>query len=116
MKKEQNKYVSIGAKIKEARDEMGMSQKELANSIGFDSSTAISLIEAGERKVSIEDLEKMGNIFHKNIRFFLGSDDKVDVKYALRADKNLSPKAKESILEFYNYIKTKHGKRGGNGN
>ena len=90
-----------------------MSQKELANLIGFDSSTAISLIESGDRKVSVEDLGKIADILHKNIRFFLGNDVEINFEHALRADKNLSPASKDKILDFYNYIKEKH-ERGGN--
>lgn len=111
MKKEQNKYIFIGAKIKEARQELNMPQKELANLIGFDSPTAISLIESGDRKVSVEDLGKIADILHKNIKFFLGEDVEINFEHALRADKNLSAGAKKEVLNFYNFIKEKHGRR-----
>ena len=42
----QNKL--IGIRIKEAREAVGISQKALADAVGFESATAISLIEAGE--------------------------------------------------------------------
>ncbi len=58
MKNEKLTYTLIGSKIKDARQEANMSQKQLAELVGFDSSTAISLIEAGQRKVSIEDVRK----------------------------------------------------------
>lgn len=110
MKKQENKYFLIGSKIKEARQDVNMSQKELAELIGFDSSTAISLIEAGQRKVSIDDLEKISKILQKDIKFFLGEEEKTNIIYALRADKDLSKADKDSIINFINYIKEKDGK------
>jgi transcriptional regulator with XRE-family HTH domain len=112
MKNEETTYILIGSKIKEARQEADMSQKDLAELVGFDSSTAISLIEAGQRKVSVEDLEKISKVFQKDIKFFLGKkDEKLDVFYALRADKDLSKQDKDSIAHFINCIKQKDGRR-----
>ncbi|MDD3171644.1 MAG: helix-turn-helix transcriptional regulator [Bacilli bacterium] len=108
MKNQEITYTLIGSKIKEARQEANMSQKDLAESIGFDSSTAISLIEAGQRKISIEDLEKICKILQKDIKFFLGKkEDENNVIYALRADKDLTKKDKDSIEHFINCIKQK---------
>ncbi|MFA5228814.1 MAG: helix-turn-helix transcriptional regulator [Candidatus Paceibacterota bacterium] len=110
MKNEEITYTLIGSKIREARQEANMSQKDLAKSIGFDSSTAISLIEAGQRKISIEDLEKICKILQKDIKFFLGKkEDENNVIYALRADKDLTKKDKDSIEHFINCIKQKDG-------
>jgi transcriptional regulator with XRE-family HTH domain len=110
MKNEELTYALIGSKIKDARQEANMSQKQLAELVGFDSSTAISLIEAGQRKVSIEDIEKIGIILQKDIKFFLGKkNEEVDLKYALRADKDLSKEDKDSIANFIDFIKQKDG-------
>lgn len=65
MKSKLNKYKLIGSKIKEARERVAdLSQKYLAEELGFESATAISLIESGDRKVS--------NVFAEDIRFILG--------------------------------------------
>lgn len=112
MKINKNKYALIGAKIKKVREADSISQKELADSIGFESATAISLIEAGERKVSIVDLEKIAEKLGKNMDYFLETEGKpVDVKFALRADKNLSKDDKKAILRFVELAKKqKHGR------
>ena len=73
MKTSEDKNKFIGQKIKEAREAAEKSQKELADALGFESATAISLIESGERKSKIEDLEKMAEFLHRDIKFFLGS-------------------------------------------
>jgi len=107
----QTKYKLIGSRIKAIREEIGKSQKDLADVLDFESPTAISLIEAGERKVTVEDLEKIADFFHKDIKYFLGQEEPVmDVKVALRADKEMTNKDKEAILCFIELAKKrKHG-------
>jgi len=102
MKNEENKGDSIGSRIRTAREEMSYSQLDLAKKLGFESATAISLIESGERNIAVSNLEKIAEVLHRDIKFFLGKDEEkdVDVEYALRADKNLSKKAKDAILHF----------------
>ncbi|MEI8339491.1 MAG: helix-turn-helix transcriptional regulator [bacterium] len=107
---EENKSVFIGAQIKKAREEAGMSQMDLARSLRFESGTAISLIEGGERKVTAENLALIANVLHRDIKYFLGEDEckTVDVKVALRADKNISSEDKDAILHFIEMAKNKH--------
>jgi transcriptional regulator with XRE-family HTH domain len=115
MRKFNEKYKFIGSKIKQFREMAGISQKELADNIGFESATAISLIESGERKVSIKDLEKISDFLKKDIKFFLGEEltpeEKVDIRFALRADKDLSKKEQEKILDFIDFIKKRRDDR-----
>lgn len=100
------KYTQIGQKIKSERKQLGLSQKSLADYINYESATAISLIEAGERKITVEDLEKIANLFHKDIGFFLGQKGKTSsLKIALRSDTNLTTKDKEQILKFVEFVK-----------
>jgi transcriptional regulator with XRE-family HTH domain len=111
MKNQMDKNVFIGSKIREARESQGLSQLALAEALGYESATAISLIESGSRKLRVEDLEKISNFLHRDIKFFLGQEEKApDVKFALRADKDLSQKDKDSILYFIELAKKKrHG-------
>jgi transcriptional regulator with XRE-family HTH domain len=105
MKNEENPYKLIGARIKEARDAAGISQKDLAEYVGFESATAVSLIEAGERKVSVNDLDKFAEYLHRDIKFFLGKDETPSFRTALRADKDLTPKDQKQIMDFVDFIK-----------
>lgn len=108
--KTKKRYELIGKKIKEARENAKMSQREFAKIIGFNSTTAISLIESGERRVAVEDLEKLARALNKDIEYFLGYKDrgeneKIDVRIALRADKDLGIKDKKAILRFIELAK-----------
>ncbi|MFH1712449.1 MAG: helix-turn-helix transcriptional regulator [Patescibacteria group bacterium] len=104
----------IGARIKIAREERGLSQLQLAEAVGFQSATAISLIESGERKVSSEILERLAEVLHRDTRYFLGQKENapIDVRVALRTDKDLSKEDKDAILRFIDLAKSKkNGKR-----
>ncbi|MCK5123524.1 MAG: ImmA/IrrE family metallo-endopeptidase [Candidatus Pacebacteria bacterium] len=104
-----NKYQQIGQKIKQAREENNLTQSELAERLGFTKAT-MSLIEQGERKVAIHEIEKMVELFNKNLDYFLGKKKESaapDLRFVLRADDNLSDEAKGQVLNFVEFIKNR---------
>jgi len=106
MMNEENKYHFIGKKIREARDAAGLSQRELAEKLGYESSTAVSYIESGERKVSVVDLEKLSKILDKDIRYFIGQEgEQLNVRVALRAETGLDKKDQDAILHIIEMAK-----------
>jgi transcriptional regulator with XRE-family HTH domain len=108
MENEKNKYKLIGARVKEARQKKGLSQKDLAEAVGFDSATSISLIESGERRISIVDLEKTADTLNEELVYFLGAKPKVKVSF--RAD-GLDEKDTEVIQHIIEMAKKRaHGK------
>jgi len=112
MKNQQTKSQQIGAKIKLERNAQGMSQAKLAEEIGFESAVAISLIENGERTITIEKLEKIGEVLHKDIKYFLGDEDApVKIEVALRAQKDLDIEDQDAILRFIELAKSKYAGR-----
>lgn len=111
MKNTDSNNVAIGKKIKMAREGANLSQLDLAKLLGFETATAISLIESGERKVSAENIASLAKILHKDVKFFFGQDEGVlDVKVALRADKDLNKEDQDAILRFIDLAKKKHRK------
>ena len=81
----------------------------------YESATAISLIEAGERKVKAEDLQKAAKVLHRDVGYFMGqSTDVSDIRVALRADKELTNKDKNAIMHLIEVAKLRkqsHEKR-----
>lgn len=101
----------IGSLIKTAREEAQLSQADLAKILGYESATAVSLIEAGERKVKAEDLQKISEAVHRPFSYFLGMEERLpDIKVALRADKDLTNDDKEAISHFIDLAKKRRGK------
>ncbi len=61
----------IGKKITELRKSHNISQKQLAEILGFESDTAIYLIEKGDRALSLEKLLTLKKYFGLNLNIFL---------------------------------------------
>ena len=62
--------LSIGSKIKEAREEKGITQARLAKAIGITPSF-VSRIEAGDREVSLELLRRMARVLERPLHYFI---------------------------------------------
>lgn len=56
----------LGKNIKSYRQSRSMTQKELADFLGYTESY-ISYIEKGERKISVDDLERIAKLFDVSI-------------------------------------------------
>lgn len=60
----------IGKRIQKAREEVGLSQKELASQMGC-TQAALSNYELGKRRLYLANLEQLAGILHKPINYFL---------------------------------------------
>lgn len=86
-----------------------MSQQYLAKKLGYKSDTAISLIESGERKLAIDKLTIIADLFKVTLAELLGEDYTVEhptVLAALRAE-GLEEKDVAQISDFIDFIKQK---------
>lgn len=73
---------TIGKKIKEAREEQGMSQKDLGMSLGL-SDKAVSAYEASRTIPPLETLVRIAEELHKPLEFFIkenSPDFKIETK------------------------------------
>lgn len=100
----------IGQKVKQLREKNNLSQKDLAEKLGYQSDTAIHLIEKGKRSLSVEKLKELAEIFNVSASVLI--DDKVyskdvDIKTALRTDSRLNEKDIDQISDFIEFIKQK---------
>lgn len=96
---------TIGQRIKYAREKASLTQSELATKLGYTSPTAISLIEADERSVKVETLEKIANILHQDVNYLaVGKKAQTTVKTALRADDNFGPEDVKQIESYIDYL------------
>ena len=104
---ETNKYKEIGKRIQLAREKMGLTQEQLAKLIGYQTATAISFIESGERKVKAGELEKIATELHCDVQYLLsGSEREVTVRMALRSQHNdLDESEVKKIESFIDFIK-----------
>lgn len=90
----------IGTKIRKMREELGLTQEDLAVSVGL-SSEFISLLELGRRSPSLESLSRIASFLDKNISFFL-LEKKETFDSLLKGDK-LDRKTKGLLKAFRRY-------------
>jgi len=107
---------TVGQRIKQARERADMTQSQLAKALDYNSPTAISLIEADERSVRVEILQKIAEVLHQDVNYLAtGKNSTPSVKTALRADKSFNQDDVKKIESFIDYLmaeKTKqHGRK-----
>lgn len=92
----------LAARLKSARDDMRLSQAEVAECLGLNQS-AYAHIETGRNALKIEHLVKLPQILYKPVSYFLGlpsndlSDDEAELLHLYRS---LSAMAQSDIIEF----------------
>lgn len=70
-----NNKSSVGARIRQEREKLGLSQLELALKCGFKSKSAVSLIESGKRDVSSKKLETFAKALNVSTQYLLGKSN-----------------------------------------
>jgi Zn-dependent peptidase ImmA (M78 family)/DNA-binding XRE family transcriptional regulator len=108
---ERDLYRQIGRRIKDARENLGISQEELARQMGYTSPATISHFETGNRKVSVGDLQHISKILGIPLELFFESKDTTSTmqQFRLRA-KKVRPAAREAVASFLAFAQ-KHGQR-----
>jgi Zn-dependent peptidase ImmA (M78 family)/transcriptional regulator with XRE-family HTH domain len=75
---EQEIYKRIGYRIKTAREQLGISQADLSQKLDYNSAATISHFESGLRKISIEDLIRLGQVLQVPMDYFYSVEGEVN--------------------------------------
>lgn len=100
---------SIGMRLRQARELAGLSQGQVAKLMGLHR-PAISEIEAGRRKVSVEELKQMSELYDVSMVWLgEGSDnedeDSARVLLAARELAKLKPSDLDSLLSLLTILR-----------
>jgi transcriptional regulator with XRE-family HTH domain len=118
---EDQKRARIAERIREARRSAGLSQGQVAKLMNLHRPT-ISEIEAGNRRVSAEELSTLANIFDVTVAWLVGEasetveTDDPRIQLAARELKKLKPEDLERLMRLLASMRsadTSKGKRGG---
>jgi transcriptional regulator with XRE-family HTH domain len=107
---------SLGAKLREAREYLGLSQDEVARGVGLTRS-AISLIESGQRKIDALELKKLAEVYQRPVADFTGDVDVIEssmpetVQHLARAASKLTEADRAELLRFAEFLGTKTGSK-----
>ena len=109
--------MSVSVRIKERRDKLGMTQTELAKAAKL-TPAAISQFESGARKPAFDTLSSLADALKVTTDYLLGkkahgyddllADPKVSLMF--RGIMDLSEEDKETLIEFYQFLKDKNNK------
>jgi transcriptional regulator with XRE-family HTH domain len=102
--------VALAAKLKAAREYVGLSQEEVSEILKVPRS-AISLIEKGDRKVDALELKQLARLYQRNVHYFTGTTEKSElpeeVAHLARAASKLKPKDLEELTLFAQFLQSK---------
>lgn len=97
----------LGTRLKEAREYLGLSQDEVARAIKLPRS-AISLLEAGQRKVDALELAKLADIYQRPVSDFTGAAAPARAPPAIahlaRAAAKLSDQDRAELMRFAEFL------------
>jgi transcriptional regulator with XRE-family HTH domain len=99
-------WVALGARLKEVREYLDLSQQVVAGRTGITRS-AISDIERGQRKVDSLELRKLARLYGYPVSHFLGEEASTSetVTALTRAVDDLSAEDREEIIRFARYLR-----------
>lgn len=101
----------IGRRVRTAREEIGLSQEQLGKKVGY-SAMGVSHLENGDRKIKIEDLQKIAEALGVQIAYLLEPIIKPAYPTAIyrRGDEDVSDEQKrdeqEALKKLEDLIKT----------
>jgi transcriptional regulator with XRE-family HTH domain len=102
-------YVAMGARLRQAREYLGLSQESVAEALGVPRAS-VSAMESGRRKVSSLELRNLARLYKRPLEWFYDSNvepiaEDETVSALFRATKNLNQEDKEQVLRFAEFLK-----------
>lgn len=101
----------LAGRLKEAREYMELSQDEVARALDVPRS-AISMMEAGQRKVDAIELKRLAEIYQRPIEYFTNDATPTtpvpeSVQHLARTAAKLSDRDREELLQFARFLQAR---------
>lgn len=105
----EDRDLDIGERIKESREYIGLTQQQVAAALSIPR-TAVSDIERGKRKVSVEELKGLSLLLKHPIAFFMGEEPELEPEVAAlaRTAQSLTESDKRELLRFAKFLQYQH--------
>lgn len=102
-------YTLMGARLRQAREYLGLSQEAVAETLGVPRQ-AVSAMESGRRKVSSLELRDLSHLYKRPLEWFYvtpseppAEDETVAALF--RTTRGLNQDDKEQVLRFAEFLK-----------
>ena len=102
---------TLGERLRIAREYVGMKQEDVARHLAIPRS-ALSHIEAGQRKVDALELTRMARLYQRSASWFTGEQDTSselpeEVAHVARAAASLSSQDRQELARFADFLKSR---------
>ena len=104
-----NERENIGARLKEAREYLGLSQQEVATALNLPR-TAVSMMESGQRGVESLELKALAKLYQRPVAYFTGEDEELgagvgaDVALLAKQVAKLSDQDRGELMRFSEFL------------
>jgi transcriptional regulator with XRE-family HTH domain len=101
-----NERADIAARLKEAREYLGLSQQEVAAALTLPR-TAVSMMESGQRGVDSLELKALAKLYQRPMSFFTGEEETTlgsDVALLAKQVAKLSEQDRNELLRFSEFL------------
>jgi transcriptional regulator with XRE-family HTH domain len=103
---------TLGDRLRMAREYVGLKQEQVARHLGIPRS-ALSNIEAGQRKVDALELARLAKLYQRPVSWFTGESAIVghefpaEVAHVARAAASLSSQDRQELARFADFLKSR---------
>ena len=106
----EDESVMLGARLREAREYLGLKQEEVARHLGLQRS-AVSEIENGRRGVRAMELKKLARLYQRPVAWFTGEEGEAavpaDVAFLARTASALSDNDRRELQRFADFLRSR---------
>lgn len=103
---------TLGDRLRIAREYIGLKQEEVAKHLAIPR-TALTNIEAGQRKVDALELARLAKLYQRPVSWFTGEETSAEsslpaeVAHVARAAAGLSAQDREELARFADFLKSR---------
>jgi transcriptional regulator with XRE-family HTH domain len=103
---------TLGERLRIAREYVGLKQEDVARHLTIPRS-ALSHIEAGQRKVDALELTRMAKLYQRPVSWFTGEENPPEVElpeevaHVARAAASLSSQDRQELARFADFLKSR---------
>lgn len=97
--------VKIGARLKEAREYVGLLQEDVASALSIPRAS-VSALESGKRRVTGLEVRRLARIYRRPVGWLLGEEDieLTEAEPLFRAAEALSERDRDQVLRFAEFL------------
>lgn len=97
----------IGKRVRKRREELGLTQKELADRMGYKSKSTINKIELDINDVNQTTLSRLAEALDIDVLYFFDDTESFDTiaKYILKIE-NLTEEKRRDVFRYIDYIES----------